>query len=177
MSSERIPRTHGTGQPPWSFRSLGQDTVIEPGVLVFHPENVTLGSRVYVGHNAILKGYHRNALEVGDGCWIGQMCFLHSAGGITLGEDVGVGPGVKIITSTHQDEWPDRPILHQPLAFAPVVVGRGSDIGVGAILLPGVTLGCGVQVGAGAVVTRSFPDYAVVAGVPAVLKRLRKPGR
>ena len=59
------------------------------------------------------------------------------------------------------------------LHFAPVRIGAGSDIGVGAILLPGITLGKGVQVGAGAVVTRDVPDYAIVAGNPARVLRLR----
>ena len=52
------------------LRSCGESVVIEPGALVFHPENVSLGDRVYVGHYAILKGYYRNELRVGEGSWI-----------------------------------------------------------------------------------------------------------
>ena len=166
-------KSHGTGEPPWQFCKIGSDVVIENQVLVFHPENIEIGNNVYVGHQAILKGYFKNKMVIEDGVWIGQQCFFHSAGGIHIGANVGIGPGVKILTSAHTDTDPDSPIMHQPIKMKPVFIGEGCDIGVGAILLPGVTLGKGVQVGAGAVVTQSFPDGAVVAGVPAKLIRSR----
>lgn len=146
--------------------------MFEEGVLVFHPENVALGRNVYVGHQAILKGYHRNLLAIGDESWIGQQCFLHSAGGLAIGRRVGVGPGVRILTSAHREAGRDVPILFSPLELAPVSVEDDADLGVGATLLPGVTVGRGAQVGAGAVVTEDVPPYTVVAGVPA--RRLRE---
>ena len=171
------PRSHGSGQwEPSQFARIGQGVVIEPGVLVFHPENIEIGDNVYVGHQAILKGYHRNKMLIGDGTWIGQQCFLHSAGGLTLGRNVGVGPGVRIITSFHAEEGVQVPILHSRVEFAPVVIEDDCDLGVGAVILPGVTLGRGVQVGAGAVVTRDVAPHAVVAGVPARVLRTRPGG-
>jgi acetyltransferase-like isoleucine patch superfamily enzyme len=65
----------------------------------------------------------------------------------------------------------ERPILHRPLHFATVRLESGCDIGVGAILLPGVTVGRQAQVGAGAVVTRDVPPRSIVAGNPAKLLR------
>jgi len=142
--------------------------VFEPGAMVFHPENVVIGRDVYVGHYAILKGYHRNRLVIGDGSWIGQLAFLHAAGGIAIGARVGIGPGVKIVTSRHQlPPDLDVAIMDGPLAFSPVTVGDGADLGVGAIVLPGVRIGRGAQIGAGAVVTRHVPDHAIARGVPA----------
>ena len=168
------PKSHGTGQFELTqFARLGQGVVFEPGVLVFHPENIEIGDNVYVGHNAILKGYYQNKMVIGSGTWIGQQCFFHSAGGLTIGCNVGIGPGVKIITSFHAEEGIQIPILHSRIEFAQVVIGDDSDIGVGAILLPGVTIGRGVQIGAGAVVSRSIEDYAVAAGVPAKVLRMR----
>lgn len=163
-----LTKSHGSGLPPWEFRQRGSETVIEDGVLVFHPENILIGDRVYVGHQAILKGYYKNQMIIGNGCWIGQQCFFHSAGGITLGQNVGVGPGVKILTSSHVlDVDTSLPIMQRPLKFAPVLIGDGCDIGVNAVILPGVNLGALVQVGAGAVVNRSFPAGAVLVGIPA----------
>ena len=102
MSNERRHRSHGTGLfEPSQFRALGEGCVFEPGVMVFHPENISLGRNVYVGHQAILKGYYRNEMVIGEQTWIGQQCFFHSAGGLTIGARVGIGPGVKIITSVH----------------------------------------------------------------------------
>lgn len=169
-----MPRSHGTGHfTPAQFSKLGRNVIFEPGSLVFHPENIEIGDDVYVGHQAILKGYHQNRFVIGDGCWIGQQCFLHSAGGIVLGRNVGVGPGAKILTSEHDLSDVARPILHAPVTFAPVTVGDGADLGAGCILLPGVRVGVGVQVGAGAVVTQDVPDFAVVVGVPARVIRIR----
>jgi acetyltransferase-like isoleucine patch superfamily enzyme len=147
--------------------ALGPETVIEDGVRVFHPENVRIGGRAFVGHSAILDGYHQGGVEIGDGSWIGAFCFLHGAGGIRIGRAVGLGPGVKILTSQHDPDSTAIPVLHAPLAFAPVVIGDGADLGAGAIVLPGVTIGQGAVVGAGAVVTRDVEARAVVAGNPA----------
>jgi acetyltransferase-like isoleucine patch superfamily enzyme len=178
-NSERYPErsSHGSGQFDTSqFLRIGEGVVIEPGVLVFHPEQIEIGDRVYIGHNTILKGYYRMRMVIGSGTWIGQQCFFHSAGGLTIDTNVGVGPGVKIITSYHAEEGVAQPILHSRVEFSPVSIERDADIGVGAIILPGVTVGKGAQVGAGAVVTQDVPDFAVVAGVPAKHLRLRGDG-
>jgi len=172
MRPER--RSHGTGEfGPEQFARLGENVVFEPGVLVFHPETIEIGAKVYIGHQTILKGYHAGRMRIGDGTWIGSQCFFHSAGGLTIGCDVGIAPGVRILTSAHRLDEGDRPILHSTVDFRPVVVEDGSDIGVGAILMPGVRIGRGAQVGAGAVVTDDVPEFAVVAGVPARLLRRR----
>lgn len=169
------PHSHGTGEfNPSQFAKLGQGVIFEPGVLVFHPENIEIQDHVYVGHYTILKGYYQNKMIIGSGTWIGQQCFFHSAGGIEIGCDVGIGPGVKILTSSHQLDNIELPVLHSPVRFAPVVIREKSDIGVGAIILPGVTVGIGAQIGAGAVVTNSVDNYAVVAGVPARVLYHRK---
>ncbi len=166
--------SHGTGEfAPEDFAQIGDNVVLEPGVLVFHAENIHLGDNVYVGHQAILKGYYQRQMHIGSDTWIGQQCFFHSAGGITIGDAVGIGPGVRILTSTHDDPGIDRPIMEGAVEFAPVVIGDGCDLGVGCTILPGVTLGRGVQVGAGAVVASDLPDFAVAAGVPARVLRLR----
>ena len=169
-----MARSHGSGEfSREALAACGRGVVFEPGALVFHPENVELGDDVYVGHQAILKGYYRNRLVIGDGTWIGQQCFLHAAGGIQVGARVGLGPGCRIITSSHALAGRDSPIMDGPLALAAVTLEDGCDIGVSAVVLPGVTIGRGAQVGAGAVVTRDVPPGAIVAGIPARLLRHR----
>lgn len=167
-------RSHGTGEFRHDqFRELGPNCVFEPGVLVFHPENISLGSNVYVGHGSMLKGYYQSEMRIGDGTWIGQMCFFHSAGGLYIGAHVGVGPGVKIITSVHEEPARDVPIIFAPLVASAVHIEDGSDVGTGTVVLPGVRIGRGAIIGAGAVVATDIPDYAVAAGVPARVLRLR----
>lgn len=167
-------RSHGDGRfSPDQFRARGTHLVFEEGVLVFHPENITLGENVYIGHRTILKGYYKNSFSIGDDVWIGQDCFLHAAGGLTIGSRIGIGPRVSILTSRHGEEGREVPILLSNLEFGPVVIEDDSDIGLGTIILPGVHVGRGAQIGAGAVVTRDVPPYSVVAGSPARLLRMR----
>ncbi|HJK89403.1 MAG TPA: hypothetical protein RMH26_01610, partial [Polyangiaceae bacterium LLY-WYZ-15_(1-7)] len=123
-------RSHGTGAfEPDDLATCGEDCVFEAGVLIFHPENVHLGRNVYVGHQAILKGYHRSSMRIGDESWIGQQCFFHSAGGLEIGARVGVGPAVKILTSRHAEAGRRTPILFSPIETAPVVIEDDADLG------------------------------------------------
>jgi acetyltransferase-like isoleucine patch superfamily enzyme len=86
---------------------------------------------------------------------------------------VGWGPGAKALGSAHTGLPIDQPIIETDLEIRPVRVGAWADIGTAAILLPGVTVGKGSIVGAGAVVTRDVPPFAIVAGVPARFLRWR----
>jgi acetyltransferase-like isoleucine patch superfamily enzyme len=82
---------------------------------------------------------------------------------------VAVGPGVYFITGTHRIGSHTQ--RAGPVIAAPIRVGDGVWIGARAILLPGVTVGAGAIVAAGAVVTRDVPADTLVAGVPAQVKR------
>ena len=168
-------KNHGTGKFSLKqFAKVGKRVVLEAGVLVFHPEHIEIDNDVYVGHYTILKGYYKNKMVIGKGTWIGPQCFLHSAGGLTIGSHVGIGPGVKIITSSHSLSQVEKPILRSEIRFSPVVIEDDCDLGVGAIILPGVKIGRGAQVGAGAVVASDVQDYVIVAGVPARVIRTRR---
>jgi len=89
-------------------------------------------------------------------------------GPVKIGRDVMMGPEVVIYTSGHKHDRTDIPMIAQGSDEArPVVIGNDVWIGRRAIIMPGVTVGNGVIVGAGAVVTKDIPDYVVVGGVPA----------
>ncbi len=164
----RIQKSHGDGAfQRKEFRKIGDNVIFEQGVLVFHPENIEIGAHVYIGHYTILKGYYKNLMTIGDHTWIGQQCFLHSAGGLHIGRGVGIGPKVTILTSQHVKGDRDLPVYFAPLQFAPVIIEDGVDIGAGVIILPGVRIGEGAIIGAGAVVNHDVPAYEIWAGVPA----------
>ena len=168
------PFSYGSGRFERSdLTSVGAGTIIEDGVLIISPECVHLGAHVYLGHRTMLKGDTRGELWIEDGAWIGQDCYMHAAGGIRIGASAGVGPRVMIISSTHEETAPPAPIIDAPLRFAPVEVGAGADIGIGAILLPGAKVGAGAQIGAGAVVTGEIPAGVVAVGMPARVVRRR----
>ena len=167
-------RSHGDGQFAIDdLASIGEHVVFEQGVLIWHPETVRFGSNVYVGHQAMLKSYYKGSITVGDDVWIGQGVFMHGAGHISIGNGVGIGPFVKMLTSTHEFPPKEQPILEAALTFAPIKIDAGADIGTGSIIMPGVHIGAGAQIGAGAVVTKDVPEHAIVAGNPARLLRYR----
>ena len=93
---------------------------------------------------------------------------------LILEDYVGWGPGAKVLGSSHTGLPIDRPIIETDLEIRPVRVEAWADIGTGAVILPGVTVGKGSIVGAGAVVTRDVPPFAIVAGVPARFLRWRE---
>jgi len=170
-------QSHGSGKfKTEQFKCLGTNVIIENGVLVFHPEHTCIGDNVYIGHNTILKSYYKNEMIIGSHTWIGQNCFIHSAGGIVIGKGVGIGPMVKIISSSHEDGPLSTPVMFNKLIFKKVVLEDGCDIGAGTVILPGIKIGEGAIIGAGSVVTKDIPSFTVAAGVPArpLRKRTKK---
>ena len=167
--------SHGDGSfTPDQLQSIGPGIIFEEGVKIWHPETVSIGTNTYIGHHSLLKGHPQGKMTIGENTWIGQEVFFHSAGNLRIGNEVGIGPRVMILTSSHEEAGRNLAILHSPLKFAPVVIEDHADIGIGAIVLPGVTVGKGAQVGAGSVVTKNVPAYAVVAGNPARILRIRE---
>ena len=160
--------SHGNGTFNLNeFKYIGQNVIIESGVLIFHVENIIVGNNIYIGHQSILKGYHKNLMIIGDNTWIGQQCFFHSAGGLTIGKSVGIGPKVTILSSQHRPANKFKAVLHSKIEFKEVVLKDGCDIGCNATILPGVTIGFGAIIGAGAVVNKNVPDFEIWAGIPA----------
>ena len=153
-------------------RSFGQGVRIGAGVGFTHLETLEIGNGVFIGAGAYLQGRFDGTCRIGDHVWIGPQAYF-DARALIIEDDVGWGPGARVLGSEHTG-WPaDRPIIQTDLLIKPVRVKRGADIGTGAVLLPGVTVGEGAIVGAGAVVTHDVPDYAIAAGVPARVLRLR----
>jgi len=89
-------------------------------------------------------------------------CYIQGGSGVTIGDDTVFAPGVKIISANHNPND-----LSKWVKVDPVVIGERCWIGANAVILPRVRLGNDVVVGAGAVVTKSFPDRSVIGGVPA----------
>ena len=167
-------KSHGTGKPDLALAGqAGKNVVIEDGTRIFDMENVFLGDNVYIGHDSHLVGYHNGRLSIGDNCWIGPKCYFHGAGTIEIGHRVGIGASVSILTSIHIEKGRHTSILYSDIKMSPVVIEDDCDIGVGTTILPGVRVGKKSQIGAGSVLTKDVEPYAVVAGVPGRLLRMR----
>ena len=111
-------------------------------------------------------------LSIGDNSGIGVNC---SCGGeIYIGNDVMMGPEVVIVSANHEFSSLDVPIRLQGYQESkPCIIGNDVWIGRRVMIMPGVKIGNGCIVGAGAVVTKDVPDYAVVGGVPAKIIKFR----
>ena len=174
FEQRKLYQSHGNGSfQRAEFKKIGSNVVIEEGVRVFHPEQIEIEDNVYIGHHTILRGYYQNKMRIGSHTWIGQRCFLHSAGGIHIGRTVGIGPGVCILTSVHVEQELRKPVICNDLKMSEVIIEDGCDIGVNSTILPGITIGEGSIIGAGSIVTKNIPSYCVVAGNPARILRKR----
>lgn len=115
-------------------------------------------------------------IEIGDNSGIGENCQVPD--NIKIGNDVMMGPDVIIIKNNHNFEDLSTPMrLQGAKDSAPVIIGNDAWIGTRAIILPGVKIGDGAIIGAGAVVTKDIPPYAISAGNPSrVIKYRNKTG-
>jgi acetyltransferase-like isoleucine patch superfamily enzyme len=156
-------------------RSCGDGLIVASQVGLKHPETFEIGRSVFIGAGAYLQGRFDGRFVIGDKVWIGPQAYF-DARDLVLEEYVGWGPGAKVLGSAHTGDPVEIPIVQTDLEIRPVRVCAGADIGTNAVLLPGVTVGKGAIVGAGAVVTKDVPELAVVAGVPARVMRYRQSG-
>ena len=153
-------------------RSLGDGVRVGRGVLCTHPETFEIGRGVFIGDQALIQGRFDGTCVIGDHVWIGPQSYF-DARNLVIEDHVGWGPGAKVLGSTHTATPIDVPIVATDLEIKPVRIGAWADIGVNAVILPGVTIGKGAIVGAGAVVAEDVAPFTVVAGVPARLIRRR----
>jgi acetyltransferase-like isoleucine patch superfamily enzyme len=122
-------------------------TEIDTSTIVFVPFYTNFGRFITIGKNV----------------FINHACTFLDMGGITIEDNVLIGPKVNLITENH----PIKPEDRKSLICKPIVIKRNVWIGAGAIILPGVTVGENSIVAAGSVVTKDVPMNTVVGGVPA----------
>ena len=147
-------------------KRFGNGVRIGCGVSIRHPETFDIGDGVFIGDHAMLHGQINGRFVIGERSWIGPKSYF-DARDLILGAVVGWAPGAKALGSEHTGHPTDLPVAQTHLDIKPVRVGAGSDIGVDAVIMPGVTVGAGAIIGAGAVVTTDIPDMTKAVGVPA----------
>lgn len=127
--------------------------------------SLTLAEQAEIRHYAIIECAGRVA--IGRRSVIGAYNWLQGSGEIEIGDDVIIGPGVRIISTTHDISDPDQPFARQPLICGSVRIGNNVWIGADVVILTGVSIGKNVVVGAGALVTRDLDEGGVYVGTPA----------
>ncbi|MBN2549568.1 MAG: acyltransferase [Anaerolineales bacterium] len=125
----------------------------------------SLGRGSRISHWVKIRG--ADSISIGENSHITNRCILDGRGGLTIGDNVLVGYESIVITNTHNFENPDIPIRLQGSYRKPIVIGNDVWLGTRVIVLPGVTIGDGAVVAAGAVATQDIPSYTIAGGVPA----------
>jgi len=156
-----------------AVRRCGHGLQIGSGVGFKHLETFEIGETVFIGAQAYIQGRFDGTTIIGNHVWIGPQAYM-DARDLIIEDYVGWGPGAKVLGSAHTGIPADVPIVHTDLEIKPVRVEAWADIGTNATILPGVTIGRGAIVGAGAVVTHDVEPFAIVAGVPARFIRWRE---
>ncbi|MCL4374407.1 acyltransferase [Patescibacteria group bacterium] len=127
------------------------------------------GSTIHMG----ARFYQPNQIEIGHDTILGEKIVLDGRAPLKIGSHVDIASAVMIYNAQHDVNDPDFSQVNQP-----VTIGDYVFVGPRSIILPGVTLGTGAVVAAGAVVTKDVPPYAIVAGVPAKIigeRRIKNP--
>ena len=116
----------------------------------------------------------KKKIDIADNVWIGHYCILDGIGGITIEEGVNLASHTCIYTHSSSDAirllgraFISIPAEQRPgYTLAPVIIGAYTFVGTQSVILPGVSIGKGCIIGAGSLVNKDVPDFAIVGGVP-----------
>jgi acetyltransferase-like isoleucine patch superfamily enzyme len=134
---------------------------------------IVLGRGCKIQADASVDATRSSGVRFGDRVKVNNYAIINGTGGVDIGEDSLIGPGVRIISYQHRHAR-GATIHSQPVDARPIRIGRDVWLGANSIILAGVTIGDGAVVAAGAVVREDVPAFAVVAGVPAAIKKYRE---
>jgi acetyltransferase-like isoleucine patch superfamily enzyme len=136
---------------------------------------IELAESVYIGWGSYVNTWLPGGyLRVGARTWIGAGAQLWGHEGVEIGAQCPIAPGLLVVPYQHEFGDTGRPIIEQGGTSGTVIVEDDVYLGMSVRLLAGVRVGRGAVVGAGTVVTRSLPSYAIAVGVPARVLRDRR---
>ena len=148
------------------FRTTGLR--LDPGVSFEVPSRVCIGRDVTLYGGSFFVTGREGRLEIGEETHIGRLAMVSALGGVSIGRRCAIASGFTVYSNTNSvHERPEEDVLDNPVVLAPVEIGDDVWVGANVTVLPGVRVGDHAVLGAGSVVTKDVPDWAVVAGVPA----------
>jgi acetyltransferase-like isoleucine patch superfamily enzyme len=168
------------------FGAFGEGTVIcFPSQALVNPEAIHLGRDTMIAPDVTLSagwgpgqiGLPERVLSIGNRSLIGRGSSIVAHRSVEIGDDVWTGHSVYITDMNHGYEDVELPISVQNQPESPVVIGDGSWLGTGTVVLPGAHIGRHVVVGANSVVTGKIPDFSVAVGAPARVIRVHDGAR
>ena len=158
--------------------TIGDGSTVRDGV-IFHVEGggeIILGHHVLIGENVILESLSNTekvaSLTFGNHVdfMMGSLASANGSARVQIGNNCKIAHNVAIKATEHQID-PNGECIGGEIAFRDITISDGCWICAGAIITPGVTIGSHNVVGAGAVVIKDSPDYVLLAGVPATVKK------
>lgn len=151
------------------FRELFEEALAEARTVNLRSKCRSCGNRVHVQWPVTISGAEH--VSFGDQVSLAAYVHIWGKGGVTIGNRVMIGTHAAISSLTHDYE---AEVMFDTLVRKPVVIEDDVWIGSNAVVMPGVKLGRGAVVGAGAVVTQDVPPFAIVVGIPARIIKYRK---
>lgn len=139
-------------------------------IAVLRAIGLRTGRGCVVHHGVAMRAAHK--IRVGDDTWLDEHVRLDGRGGLVVGSHVSMGAGVQVWTAQH--DWRAADFAY---TSAPVTVGDRAWVCARAVVLPGVSIGEGAVIAAGAVVVDDVPAWTVAAGVPARVVAERPAGQ
>jgi acetyltransferase-like isoleucine patch superfamily enzyme len=160
--------------------SAGKNLILEDGVYLnaLSTNGIRLKDNVTIARNSTIlcTGVIANkgvGVSIGNNTGINMNAFLGGQGGIDIGDNVIIGPGIKIFSENHVFADPDIIIKDQGVTRIGVTIGNNCWIGANVTILDGVIIGQGCVIAAGSMVTKAIPAYSVARGVPAKIVKKR----
>ncbi|WDP90773.1 MAG: acyltransferase [Desulfobacter sp.] len=186
---------------PSLMKQIGKNIIIGKNVTFRQPGRISIGSYVSIDDNVLIdaSGKGQDGIVIGDDVILSKNCVIQnklgsvfikdrtdigcnvvisSISGISIGIATLIAANTCIGGARYHFKNIEKNMMDQGIySKGPIIIGDDVWIGLGAIILDGVTIGKGCIVGAGAVVTKNIPDYAIVAGVPAKILDYRNSGK
>ena len=133
---------------------------------------IKIGSQSEFSRGTIMKSYG-GKISIGSNVFFGEYVCLYGHGNINIGSSTLIAMHTSIVSSNHTVPKKSKLIRQQPDILLEVNIGKDVWIGANCVILGGVTIGDGAVIGAGSVVTKSIPKYAIAVGNPAKVIRYR----
>jgi len=160
---------------------FGRSIILEDFVEInaLSKEGVIFGNNVTIKKNSIIEctGVLRElgiGLVVGDNVGIAQNAFIQVRGRVIIGSNIMFGPGVSIFSENHSFSDSSKLLIEQSTERIGVEIQDDVWVGANSTILDGCQIGKGSIIAAGSLVNKNVPNYAIVAGVPAKIIKMRK---
>ena len=152
------------------FKYLGFNTTIYPTAKLIEPENLSIGDESIIADFCFIYAVGKG-INIGNFCHITEHCIIQAGGLVNIGDFSALGPRTTILAAS--DDYEGNGLIglkvlgnYRNTQFKDVIIGRHAHIGMGSIIMPGVTLGDGCSIGAGSLVTKSMPEWTICYGSP-----------